>query len=80
MSPHEVDLTVMRVRWTARTDVGPVRHTYHLTDRYDPTTAVSSMARTTGYTATALASLLLAGKYRSPASRHPRWWPPWMAL
>jgi lysine 6-dehydrogenase len=69
--PHEVDLTVMRVEVDGEDDVGPVRHRYHLTDRYDPTTAVSSMARTTGYTATALASLLLAGKYREPGVTPP---------
>ena len=36
---------------------------YHLFDRTDPATGVSSMARTTGYTCTAVARLVLEGTF-----------------
>lgn len=62
--PGEPDLTVMRVVVEGDDETGPVRHTYRLLDRYDAETDVSSMARTTGYTATALARFVLAGGYR----------------
>jgi lysine 6-dehydrogenase len=69
--PGEVDLTVMRVIVEGRDDVGPVRHTYYLHDRLDPRTGVSSMARTTGYTATALARFVLDGKFAEPGVTPP---------
>ena len=37
---------------------------YVLLDRYDPATKTSSMARTTGYTCTAVTSLVLDGQYK----------------
>jgi lysine 6-dehydrogenase len=69
--PGEPDLTVMRVVIDGRDDQGPVRHTYHLMDRYDAATDVSSMARATGYTATALARLVLAGGCTEPGITPP---------
>jgi lysine 6-dehydrogenase len=69
--PGEVDLTVMRVVVEGRDTHGAVRHTYHLHDRLDPRTGVSSMARTTGYTATAIARLVLAGKFTAPGVSPP---------
>lgn len=36
---------------------------YHLFDRFDEKTKISSMARTTGYTCTAIADLILEGKF-----------------
>ena len=69
--PGEPDLTVMRVVVEGDDETGPVRHTYRLMDRYDPATDTSSMARTTGYTATALARLVLAGGYREPGIAPP---------
>jgi saccharopine dehydrogenase-like NADP-dependent oxidoreductase len=69
--PGEEDLTVMRVVVDGRDGDGAVRHTLWLIDRHDPVTDVSSMARTTGYTATALARFVLAGRYRSPGVTPP---------
>jgi lysine 6-dehydrogenase len=69
--PGETDLTVMRVVVDGRDDEGPVRHTYHLLDRHHAATGVSSMARTTGYTATAIARLVLDGRYREPGVAAP---------
>ena len=67
----EEDLTAMRLTVDGRDGTGPVRHVFHLLDRYDPATRVSSMARTTGYTATALARLVLDGRYREPGIAPP---------
>lgn len=69
--PGEPDLTVMRVVVDGEDDDGPVRHTFRLLDRYDAATDTSSMARTTGYTATAIARLVLASRYREPGVSPP---------
>lgn len=69
--PGEEDLTVMRVVVDGRDEGGPIRHSYHLHDRYDAATDTSSMARTTGYTATALARLVLDGAFREPGISPP---------
>ena len=63
--PGEADLTVMRVE----IDVGgatPRRLVFELLDRYDPATQTSSMARTTGYTCTAIVRLVAAGAWSTP--------------
>ncbi len=69
--PGEPDLTTMRVVVEGEDDEGGVRHTYRLLDRYDADTDVSSMARTTGYTCTALARFVLADRYREPGISPP---------
>ena len=69
--PDEADLTVMRVVVAGEDDEGPVRHVYRLVDRHDPESDTSSMARTTGYTATGLARFVLAGRYREPGISPP---------
>ena len=69
--PGEEDLTVMRVVIEGSDEEGGVRHEYHLLDRYDAAMDTSSMARTTGYTATALARLVLDGGYREPGVSPP---------
>ncbi len=55
----EQDITVMRV--TLEGDNKEV--VYNLCDRYDSKTGTSSMARTTGYTCTAVASLILENNF-----------------
>lgn len=67
----EVDLTAMRMTVDGSDERGPVRHVLHLVDRYDAATGVSSMARSTGYTATAFARLVLEGRYREPGISPP---------
>ncbi len=69
--PGEPDLTVMRVMVTGMDERGPVIHSYHLLDRYDPDNGISSMARTTGYTAAALARLVLDGRVNEPGIAPP---------
>lgn len=55
----EEEFTVMRV--TVRNETETV--VYDLYDEYDPATQTSSMARTTGYTATAAAQMMLDGLF-----------------
>ena len=53
----EEELTVMRITLKGENE----KVIYNLYDEYDPTTQTSSMARTTGYTATAAANMFLDG-------------------
>lgn len=60
----EPELTVMRVTVKGINAEGKEETViYNLYDEYDPQTATSSMARTTGYTATAAANLFLEGVF-----------------
>ena len=61
--PGEADLTVMRLVISGEEDRKPATYTYDLYDEYDPATGALSMARTTGYTCTAVARLVLDGGY-----------------
>lgn len=61
--PGEADLTVMRLQISGEEDGKPTTYTYDMCDAYDPTTGTLSMARTTGYTCTAVARLVLDGDY-----------------
>ncbi|MEN8226089.1 MAG: saccharopine dehydrogenase C-terminal domain-containing protein, partial [Bacteroidota bacterium] len=60
----EVDITVMRVIVTGRKDGKSMAITYDLFDEYDAEGGIHSMARTTGYTATITARMVLNGMYR----------------
>ncbi len=59
LSPGEEELTIMKVIVEGLAENKKRRITYTLLDRYDPNTQTSSMARSTGYTATAGAHLLI---------------------
>ncbi|MGH7477414.1 MAG: saccharopine dehydrogenase C-terminal domain-containing protein [Longimicrobiales bacterium] len=59
----EEDLTIMRAEVIGRAAGERVRHTFELFDRYDRQTGVSSMARTTGYTCTAMVRLLADDRF-----------------
>ncbi len=59
----ERDLTIMKIIISGKEDTVGVEYTYDLYDEYDPETGVHSMARTTGYTCTAVADLILSGKF-----------------
>lgn len=67
----EPELTVMRVVIEGIEDGKPARHTYHLDDRGDPETQTSSMARTTGYTCTAMLECMLNGSWTEPGVTPP---------
>lgn len=64
LEPGETDLTVMQVMVEGRKNGHKQRIQWDLLDRYDPLSQVHSMARTTGYTATAVATLLTHGLYK----------------
>ncbi len=59
----EEELTVMRVTIVGTENGTKKKITYHLHDVYDTATQTSSMARTTGYTATAAVNLFLDGHF-----------------
>ncbi len=61
--PGEADLTVMRLVISGEEDGKRVTYTYDMYDEYDPVTGALSMARTTGYTCTAVTRLVLNGSY-----------------
>mgnify|MGYP001826973664 FL=1 len=67
----EEDLTVMRVQVEGRKGGRLERHTFDLFDRYDRLAGVSSMARTTGYTCTAMVRMLAKGLYTEPGITPP---------
>lgn len=60
----EEDVTVMRVIVEGRGPAGRTRHTFELLDRFDRASGTTSMARTTGYTCTAIVRLLAGGRFR----------------
>jgi len=66
LQPGERDQTVMQVVVAGERGGQRVRHTYDLLDFYDAANDVTSMARTTGYTCTAVARLVAAGRFRQP--------------
>ncbi len=66
---NEEEFTVMRVVIEDHAK----RFTYDLLDRYDKQSATSSMARTTGFTATGAARLVLEGHYSHPGISPPEY-------
>jgi saccharopine dehydrogenase-like NADP-dependent oxidoreductase len=59
----ETDITVMKVIVEGTKDGKPRSIIYDLYDEYDPESGIHSMARTTGYTATITARMVLNGMY-----------------
>ena len=58
----EEDITFMRIIIDGKKEKSNYSFTYDMLDSYDKKTGISSIARTTGYTCTAVARLLLRGK------------------
>ncbi len=63
LGDEEKEFTVMRVIVSGLENNKQITYTYDLLDRYDANTKTSSMARTTGYTCTGAARLILENKY-----------------
>lgn len=63
LGEDEEEFTVMRIEIEGLENGAKKRTVYNLLDRYDRETQTSSMARTTGYTCTAVANLVLSGEY-----------------
>lgn len=69
----EVDLTIMQIIVEGQLNGQRTRYTYDLFDRYDAETDVHSMARTTGYTATTVARMLIDGRFDDKGIIVPEW-------
>ena len=67
LQANEPEFTVMSMKMSgySKSDGKPQEVELVLYDEYDELSRTSSMARTTGYTATAVAEYFLAGKYDS---------------
>jgi len=63
--PDEEEFTVMRVIVEGIDKGIRKKYTYNLFDRYEHSTKTASMSRTTGYTCTAIARLIIEGKYKN---------------
>ena len=63
IQPGEADITAMRLIISGKENGQAKTYTYSLLDRFDSETNTTSMARTTGYTCTAVADLILSEKY-----------------
>ena len=63
LKPGEEDFTVMRIRIEGEEEGTSKNLEYYLLDTYDKENQVISMARTTGYTCTAVANLVLDNKF-----------------
>jgi lysine 6-dehydrogenase len=60
----EADITVMKIIVEGTKGGKPLSVSYDLFDRYDERTGIHSMARTTGYTATAVARMIARGLFQ----------------
>ncbi len=66
MEDGERDLTIMRIQVSGIKDGTTLRYTYDLIDHFDEASGTTSMARTTGYTATMAARMLKKGMFNQP--------------
>lgn len=71
MDRGEADLTALRIEVDGRQENREVSYVFSMLDRYDPATGTHSMARTTGYTATAAMRMLVEGLYTEPGIAPP---------
>jgi saccharopine dehydrogenase-like NADP-dependent oxidoreductase len=64
LGSEDEEFTVMKI--TIKGTEAKIKKTitYNLYDKFDSESKISSMARTTGFTATAVARLLISGKYK----------------
>jgi lysine 6-dehydrogenase len=62
----EIDITVMQIVVKGTKDSRQTTYVYNLYDEYSPETGIHSMARTTGYTATAFLRLLNENVFNKP--------------
>jgi lysine 6-dehydrogenase len=67
----EPDITVMRVRVLGTAAGEPVGYGWDFVDRYHEASGLRSMSRSTGYVATSVARLVLAGAFRRPGVHPP---------
>ncbi len=63
LGPEEPEFTVMRIEISGRQNGKAKKIVYNLYDEYDTQSKLSSMGRTTGFTATACAELIVQGRF-----------------
>ncbi len=63
LKPGEEEFTVMRIRMEGTEDGKAKKYEYNLLDRTERSSGTLSMARTTGYTCTAVSQLVLNGQF-----------------
>lgn len=63
LKPGEEEFTVMRIRMEGTEDGKAKKYEYNLLDRTERSSGTLSMARTTGYTCTAVSHLVLKGQF-----------------
>lgn len=73
LKPGEREFTVMRIRIEGEEKGLKKKYQYNLLDHTDTLTETLSMARTTGYTCTAAAHLVLEGTYDRPGISPPEY-------
>jgi len=73
LKPGEEDFTVMRIRIVGEENGVAKNLEYYLLDKYDKESQVISMARTTGYTCTAVANLVLDNKFNRKGVNPPEY-------
>jgi saccharopine dehydrogenase-like NADP-dependent oxidoreductase len=61
--PEDKEFTIMQIKISGVEDEKKVCYKFHLYDKYHDASKISSMARTTGYTATAAANMLIQGLF-----------------
>lgn len=71
LGPGEEELTVLRVEIEGVREGERVRDTWELLDRTDPESGATSMARTTGFPAVAVARLVASGSWDLPGVHAP---------
>jgi saccharopine dehydrogenase-like NADP-dependent oxidoreductase len=71
--PGEEEFTVMRIIIEGNENGNAKRYQYDMFDRYDHETKTSSMERTTGYTCTAAANMVLTGLYNQKGISPPEY-------
>jgi saccharopine dehydrogenase-like NADP-dependent oxidoreductase len=69
----EADFTVMLVELECLDVEKKVKHSYYLLDDYDHEQNITSMARTTGYTAAIVARQVLKGEFKQPGINPPEY-------
>jgi len=62
LNPGDDEFTVMRIKIQGTEKGNSKNYQYYLFDKYDPSSGTTSMARTTGYTCSAVVHLLLTGQ------------------
>jgi saccharopine dehydrogenase-like NADP-dependent oxidoreductase len=67
----EADITVMQVRSSGLKSGTRHEFTFDFVDRFDPASGLRSMSRSTGFTATAVAGLILDGTLKEPGVHAP---------